>query len=261
MPDDVIEDTTDADRDYESEARAVGWKPEADFKGKPGRWKDAESFIHAREEQMPILQSLIAAKDKDFETRIARTERAAQAAIDASRKQSQATIDELNNQVRWYASKGDLANFDAANAKLNEARAAAASVPAEGDTDIDAMFRADNPWYGGDGDEELTNAAVAFSRSRRIDHPQEANEVNLRETARMVKRMFPDKFKPAAQRQSAVDGGSSVPSAGARRSGGYSSLPSEAKAAADKFVRQGLFKTGDEYAKVYFSEMSKERHA
>lgn len=253
MPeDDVIDDAAD-DRDYESEARAVGWKPEAEFKGKPGRWKPADEFMRSREEVRAVM-------DAEYSKRLDGIERAANAAVEASRKQSEATIAELQNQVRWYASKGDLPNFDAANAKLANAQAAVASIPANGNTDIEAMFRADNPWYG--EDEDLTDAAVAFSQARRMSHPQEANEVNLRETARKVKRMFPDKFKSPAQRQSPVDGGSSVPSAAPRRNGkGYSAMPSEAKAAADKYVKMGLYKTGDDYAAVYFSELAKERRA
>lgn len=47
----------DDDRDYEKEAGAIGWVPEADFRGEKSRWVSAEEFVKRGETVLPILRS------------------------------------------------------------------------------------------------------------------------------------------------------------------------------------------------------------
>jgi hypothetical protein len=44
------------DRDYEAEARAMGWHPQDEYNGDPAKWVDAKTFVTRGETQLPILR-------------------------------------------------------------------------------------------------------------------------------------------------------------------------------------------------------------
>jgi len=44
------------DRDYEAEARNLGWHPQEEFRGSPNDWVDAETFVRRGEQQLPIMR-------------------------------------------------------------------------------------------------------------------------------------------------------------------------------------------------------------
>jgi hypothetical protein len=44
-------------RDFESEARDLGWLPKEEFKGDPTRWTDAETFVKKGDEVMPLIKA------------------------------------------------------------------------------------------------------------------------------------------------------------------------------------------------------------
>lgn len=44
------------DRDYEAEARAMGWHPQEEYNGDPAKWVDAKTFVSRGETQLPILR-------------------------------------------------------------------------------------------------------------------------------------------------------------------------------------------------------------
>lgn len=250
-------DTT-SDRDYEGEARAVGWKPEAEFKGKPGRWKTAEDFIHLREESLPLMQSLLAEKDKEYNDRLAGLEKAANSALAAAQSQHDKTVTDLQGQLRYFASQGDLNSYDRANAQLTEAVKAAPQIApvASEKEQADEKFARDNPWYG--VDKKLTSFAMGESMRLLQESPSMTIAANRRMTAEAVRQEFPEKFQgnrldPDSPSHARVDGGSAFPSGPRSNRKGGDSLPSEVKAIGQKFVTQGLFKTLDDYAKEYYA--------
>jgi len=52
------QDTTAAEaapeRDFEQEARVMGWRPKDEYDGPPGAWKDAQDFIEFRETNLGL---------------------------------------------------------------------------------------------------------------------------------------------------------------------------------------------------------------
>ncbi|HEX4922361.1 MAG TPA: hypothetical protein VFV92_16675, partial [Candidatus Bathyarchaeia archaeon] len=70
-----------------------------------------------------------------------------------------------------------------------------------------------------------------------------------------LKEEMPEKFSNTRrQNGSPVSGSSETASSGSRSRGPSArDLPAEAKAAGERFVKQGLFKDLNEYAKDYFS--------
>lgn len=258
-PDDTTtEDTSTNDRDYEAEARAVGWKPEAEFKGKAGRWKTAEDFIHAREEALPVMKSLLREQEKEYGERLAGIEKAANSALTAAQANSDKIIADLQGQLRYYASKGDLNSYDRANAQLAEAvKAAPQTIPIASEKEqADEKFARDNPWYG--VDKKLTSFAMGESMRLLQENPGMTIAANRRLTAEAVRQEFPEKFQgnrvdPDSPSHARVDGGSVFPSGPRSNRKGGDSLPSEIKAIGQRFVTQGLFKNLDDYAKEYYN--------
>src|ERR1700679_3767740 len=59
--------TTAAGDDVEEQARALGWKPEEEFDGNPGKWTDAEAFLELHSKNNGALRKALAAQAKQLE--------------------------------------------------------------------------------------------------------------------------------------------------------------------------------------------------
>src|ERR1700679_2999979 len=51
----------------EEQARALGWKPEEEFDGNPGKWTDAEAFLELHSKNNGALRKALAAQAKQLE--------------------------------------------------------------------------------------------------------------------------------------------------------------------------------------------------
>ena len=58
------------ERDYETEARLMGWHPKEEFRGNPDDWVDARTFITRGEQQLPILRE----NNRKLQARVRRTD-------------------------------------------------------------------------------------------------------------------------------------------------------------------------------------------
>lgn len=58
MNEELDQDTdTSGDRDFEGEARDMGWVPEDKFRGPKGQWVDAKTFVEKGENILPIIRA------------------------------------------------------------------------------------------------------------------------------------------------------------------------------------------------------------
>lgn len=254
----VTEDAdTPVERDFEAEARKDGWKPETDFKGPKGRWKDAETYVRDREDNFATVKNMLDKERKEYADRISRVERTANVAFERTVKDYEGRIASLQAQVDNFARAGDAANYDRAKAMLTQAQNDAPQAPVQQTETPDAIFQRENTWYG----EDLAMTAYAEKVSQRLAQRGGISlEDNLKQTADAVKKEFPHKFAKGETRRTfaTVDAGSVFPS-GSRRNGSqsYESLPSDVKAVADRYIAKGWFKDGNEYAKDYYAGMKK----
>src|ERR1700677_4459631 len=53
--------------DVEDQAHLLGWKPEAEFEGNPGKWTDAESFLELHSKNNGALRKAVAEQKKQLE--------------------------------------------------------------------------------------------------------------------------------------------------------------------------------------------------
>jgi hypothetical protein len=99
------------ERDYEAEARAMGWKPKEEWNGDPGKHRDAQTFVELADNDPAILRRKndeLRKQNEEFQQRtvaatkaeIERTRREAEAAVQAER---QRLADERDELIQRYA--------------------------------------------------------------------------------------------------------------------------------------------------------------
>lgn len=97
------------DRDYEAEARQLGWHPQDEFRGNAADWVDARTFVSRGENQLPILRE----NNRKLSQRVRRA--------DDEIAGLRATVDEVNTSLktlRTMAEKSNEAGYQRAKAEL-----------------------------------------------------------------------------------------------------------------------------------------------
>jgi hypothetical protein len=256
-------------RDYDAEAKDMGWVPENEFRGPKERWKPAQQFVEDGENILPIVRAenkrLKAEIDKinaDYATRFDRLDKAAQVTIKAAKAQFERELATLQSTREAAVKDGDVAAFKAADKQLNDHVANAPKVedfeakPKADDKQAGDTTQADwekaNPWYG--TDDALTEAAIGISQNLLRKNPNITMAENLRLTDAAMKERFPLKFggKSGANGHAPVDGGGD-PKSPPRTDTLTAKLPSEALSMAKQAVKDGTYKSTEDWAKVYFS--------
>lgn len=260
----VVQAATEAavsspERDFETEAKDIGWVPEAEFKGPKEKWKPAQQFVEDGEKILPIVRSQLnrekEAREKDradFAKRLERMERMSNTAVERLKAQHKSELDNIQNQKLAAVEAGDTDEYkrldrqekDLAKTTFEEPVTVAEEAPED-------AFKKENPWYG--DDKTLTRYANGVSQDLLAENPKISREENFRQTVEAVKAAFPDKFKkPAANGHAAVDGGGDFPGPGASKSSLEAKLPAEALKQARADVSAKLYPSVDAWAKVYF---------
>lgn len=270
------EDRAPAD-DIEARARAQGWVSKEEFRGPEDKWRPADEFVRIGEENLPVLRErtkTLASKLAEAEARIAdmgrenadkfsRLERMSAAALSKQREQIEASYSAAKRDA---VNLGDTVRYDQLDRDHRTAIAAhdreyvdivARPPPQQQQPQMPPVVQQwveRNPWYV--NDPEMQAVAQLNSQIRAKDTPGITMEQNLVETERYMRQRYPEKF-PAAKREASggpsVESGSRFASA-APRSKGISELPADAKSQGEKFVKQGLFKDMNEYARDYWSQ-------
>lgn len=255
-------------RDYDAEAKEMGWAPKEEFRGNPENWKDAQQFVEDGEKILPFvraenkrLKGQIEALEKNYATRFERLDKAAQASIKAAKAQFDERLSALQTKRDEAVAAGDLQAFKAADKQITDHTANApkvedfeekpkADAPANDDTVL-ATWQDTNKWYG--TDDALTEAAIGISQRLLMQNPNITMAENLRRTDEELAKRFPLKFgKPGANGHAPVDSGGD-PKSPPRTDTLTAKLPSEALSMAKQAVKDGTYKSTEEWAKVYFS--------
>lgn len=268
---DVADTAVQDARDYETEARAQGWVPEAEWKGerKPAQFLDAETFVKRGEEITPFikrenqrLKDELARKDAEAAKRLERLERTTTSAFEALKRQHETEISRIKAAQRAAVAAGDEAEFDRLDKARTDLEKAAPVAPEKVEATDDlptrqAKWRAENKWF--DSDFELQDWAIRYSDFHGRQNPHLSFEDNMAAVTAEARKKFPEKFgitKPAGNGQSAVDPGPDFAGVFGGKKGKKTAadLPPEAQAAGKRFVSQGVFKDIEAYAKEYFND-------
>lgn len=250
------------ERDWEADARAMGWSPKAEFKGDKSHWIDAKSFVERGEQVMPILKAQNKALLKRMSS-MEKTMRQAQEFFSKSEQRGyERAMAEIKAKQRQAVELGDTDAFDEAEAEMAELEREVGRSGKEEPSGADAAeafieFRAENDWYN--NNKLLTDYADLLGRKTPLDKSGMEPDEYFEWIAEQVKDKFQNKYpeafgltkKPTAKPRSAVEAPSQVrPRAGSKTA---ADLPPDAKRQMQRFVDMGLFKDLNAAAKEYFA--------
>ena len=275
MAEDQVQDqqpdnAPEADNGVEKEARLFGWVPKEEFRGSETDWVDADTFVKRGKEINPILRKnnelLMKRLDeqaKQLESLKSDTEewkKFQKDAFDRKQTELQAQIVELKAQKKTAIAEGngelvvDIDDqLDKIKEEQREAKEESKAPPPAATTAVDpelSSWLERNTWFGQDS--EMTNVSNGLGAAVRQQFPNLTGRAFLDKLDERIAAYFPEKTSLGKKaRGSAVDSTGNVRSGGSSGKKTYDNLPAEAKAACDKFVKQGLFKTKQEYVDNY----------
>ncbi|MCF4166342.1 hypothetical protein L2U69_11860 [Zavarzinia compransoris] len=249
--------------DVEQRARRMGWTPKEEFRGDPEKWIDAGSFVERADNELPIAR----AQMRRYEEQIGKLQKhlvKLEATMgEQERRGYERAIADIKARQEKAVSEGDLAGFKAADKEAEDLRRAMQERTAPQRPDVDPAlsdWMGENEWFTDDRTMHAYASGVYTEISLKMGRdPNTVDRARLDRVTKEVRKRFPEKFdsppedgdEPSAPRRTAAVEG--VSAGRSRRGKGYADLPADAKAAADRFVKQGLFKSADEYAKEYFA--------
>jgi len=235
-------ETTSTPDPYEDLARGSGWSPKEEWRGKPEDWREPRDFIEygmrrsreSAEELRGLRQSVVS---------IAKTAEALQ------RRAVEDTRRELEERFAGAVENKDHEGARAVRdeiARLEQPQAAA-GVPEVGD-----FMTRNASWFG------ANRAATALAQS--ITAELAAKGVTpaeqLRAAEEAVKADFPQLFgtQQVPAKPSPSVSAPTTRTAAPSKPNGFTSLPAEAQKAGHDFVKRGMVKTLEDYARVYREE-------
>lgn len=254
---DVI-DTGQAEPSIEDRAKEMGWRPLSEFKGDESRFVDAETFVKKGEEVLPIVRAnakkaeealakanaeIAEMKDsfKEFRKYHSQTE---QRALDRARKELEREMSEAV-EAKDHRAVREIAADMAALSKDVQTDDQGNPYQSPDHAKTLNAWRGENPWFGADS--VMTAAANAVANELEQSGVKGAEQ--LAEVAKRMRAEFPHKFENANRRTpAAVEGSTPTRKPGKT----WADLPPEARAIADKWVKQGLV-TKETYVKDYFA--------
>lgn len=254
--DEVVVDKP-AERDWDKDARGMGWQPKDDWRGDPDGWRDAETFVKRGDEIIGhIRRDRDAQREKaskaetDRDDRIRRLEGQYTEALKAQAKQHAAEMETIKSDERKAVVEGDVEAFDALG-KRKEALGTAPEVreaPAPQPDDTVKEWAKKNPWFY--TDPQMRALATATAETAAQSGADAHAQVAAAEAE--VRKRFADKFEPP---KASVEVGGHSPKRGPK-SKGVAELPAEARKAFDGFVKMGVYKAEDikEYATSYWEQ-------
>lgn len=240
----------------EDQARDMGWRPKEEFKGEEGRWVDAETFVKRGEEILPIVkanakkdrEALEAAKAEIAEMRKTFSEfkqyhsQTEKRAHDRARKELERELAEAI-EAKDFAAVRSITDDIASLSK--DVRTDDQGQPYATPDHAKALnqWKGENAWFGSDS--VMTAAANAIANELEASGVKGADQ--LAEVAKRIRAEFPHKFENERRKAPPAVEGASPPR---KASKGWNDLPPEAKATADRWVKQGLL-TREQFVKDY----------
>lgn len=243
--------------DDESEARAFGWKPSTEWQGaKPDGLVESPTEWMDRVKRSRTFTTM-AERIAKTEAESAETNRRIQAmndfALKAQREQLERRIAEISVQQRAAVADADTDRFDAlARQRSDLERAQVPPQQHAGPDPVVEAYRQANPW--------AQNPLIFAEMAAAVDFGMKSGQTfastkdQLAYAEKVVLQKYPhlaakQEEPPRPQRPGTVDAGGL---AGGRRDG-FAALPSEARTAFDRYVREGLY-TNDDKGRRSFME-------
>ena len=267
----MSEDTELVSVEVEKNARHFGWVSKEEFRGNEADWVDAETFEKRGKEINPILRAnndrlkkeLEVTRDK-HDKEIAELRAATEEfksfqkeSYERKQKQLQDELLSLKDQRKEAIREGDADLVVEIEDRIEEVKDARSSQkepvaiprveePVKLDPSLSNWIE-DNTWFG--NDIEATEVVNGLGASIRKQFPGLQGKEFLDKLDERIESVLPQ-LRGKPQEFASVDSSTTRGSTSSKKKS-YDNLPADAKAACDKFVKQGLFKTKQEYVDSY----------
>lgn len=232
----------------EDQARALGWVPKDEYEGDEVKWLDAGEFVR----RQPLFEK-IERQNKELKEIKRTMQQFAQHHAKVREAEYQRALKDLQDQKVAAFEEGDARAIVELDEKIRVTEKAQERFVAEQAQQVQEEARQIHPefeawtnrnsWYTTDtamrAYADAVGAQVAAAGGKT---PAEV----LKEVEKRVRAEFPNRFKnPARERPGAVEGASPR---GGKTTDSY--VPNDfERRVAEKFVRQGLYKSTDDYFK------------
>lgn len=252
----------------EGEARKFGWVPQEDFKGNPDEWRDADEFLKRGREINGFLRKdldKLRSQNGSLEAQLGEMKSTLQEFKkyheQTEERAMKRALEELKLQKKQAIADGDGEKVVEIEDQIDEIRDAqtkatknSPETPQKPQTDAEQQrvfqeWNQENSWFG--KDRVATALANDLALDVRREFPNLQGYEFLEKVKEAVKKELPEAFENKTRRSSAVDSSGSTRPSSKKKS--YADLPADAKAACDKYVKQGLLKQED-YVRDYFAD-------
>jgi hypothetical protein len=255
--------------EVQHEAESQGWVPKERFRGNESDWVDADTFVKRGREILPILRKnnenlikdLQATKDqlKEFREAAEEFKKFQRESYERKAQEYESQIQEIKESRAQAISDGDGQKVNALDDALDQAKenfkeakqsvkdVVSAKDPEPTPEAIDPGLQAwldRNTWFG--QDKRLTGMVNGIGESLRLEFPLLKGQAFLDKLDEVLAEEFPNKFGKKQSPSSRVESGSGRQSRSGGNAQSYDNLPSEAKSACDRFVKQKLM-TREQY--------------
>ena len=255
--------------EIQHEAESQGWVPKERFRGNESDWVDADTFVKRCREILPILRKnnenlikdLQATKDqlKEFREAAEEFKKFQRESYERKAQEYEGQIREIKESRAQAISDGDGQKVNALDDALDQAKenfkeakqsvkdVVSAKDPEPTPEAIDPNLQAwldRNTWFG--QDKRLTAVVNGVGESLRLELPLLKGQAFLDKLDEVLAEEFPNKFGKKQSPSSRVESGSGRQSRSGGNAQSYDNLPSEAKSACDRFVKQKLM-TREQY--------------
>lgn len=263
-----------SERNWESEAKEMGWVPLDQFKGDPDKWRPADEFVRRGEDILPIVRSQNAKLHNDIKELRETNERMSrmfEKTLATERANAEQRIEALRAESRAAVKAGDDAKADQIDQQIETLREETKEAPkAKSFADVPddyqpvadspehealkTAFMAGNAWMI--EEPEMAQYAIQVSQLNASANPKIGFKANMKFVENAVRKKFPAYFgtkEPAANGHAAVDTGGNFPGAQPASDPLVAKLPREAVAQMKRDIAAKLYKTEKDWAKAYFS--------
>ncbi len=241
------------ERDWDNDARDMGWKPKDDWHGDPEGWRDAKEFVKRGDEIFGFIKrdrDRLAEKNTRIETdrddRLRRMESQYIGLLERQKTQHEADIKGIAADQRKAVEEGDTTTYDALTVR-REALGAPPVLPPPS-TDAAKEWAQGNTWFYTD---PVARAVATATAQRAADSGADVH-AQTAAAEKEVRRRFPELFE---QPKATVETGAQPPRPKPKVKG-VGQLPPEARAGFKECVRLGMYAEGDieKYAKSYWEQ-------
>ena len=257
-PQDAPIDAPAVNTEVEDKARRMGWKPEAEYKGDPNRWTDAESFVKVGEERIPVMKENYRKLEDKYTNLEQQVKQQREYQEHMGKVQYERAMKELKAEQKEAVEDADTEKFEQLEQRKEQIKvdySPKQSTQPQKPNEV-ADWEARNTWYQ---NPTLADKAIkleqrimseeAYKQSRDFNYKPMILSERLEEVTRRVQADFAPKEQP--RRLPAVEGTRVASAKAAAKT--WSDISPEHAEAANSMVKTGLLSKA-EYLKDYFGE-------